>query len=114
MKLSAPREIREKMSSEKHYYLTSHALEADKRGAMVRIHWGIENRCHWVLHVTLYKDQCRARKANAAQDLALLRKPTLNLLRHEKTIKDTIRGKRVRAALWEKTLESLMKLKSPE
>jgi hypothetical protein len=46
--------------------------------------------------------------------LALLRKLTLNLLRHDQTIKDTMRGKRIRAALCEKTLQTLMKLDSPE
>jgi hypothetical protein len=57
---------------------------------------------------------CRARKGHAAENLALLRKLTLNLLRHDQTIKDTMCGKRIRAALCEKTLQTLMKLDSPE
>jgi len=114
VEITGSREIRGETSIEKRYYLTSHAPEADKLGDMVRGHWGIENRCHWVLDMTFDEDQCRARKGNAAQNLALLRKLTLNLLRHDKTIKDTMRGKRIRAALCEKTLQSLMKLDSPE
>jgi hypothetical protein len=47
---------------------------------------------------------------HAAENLALLRKLTLNLLRHDQTIKDTMRGKRIRAALCEKTLGTLLKL----
>lgn len=97
-------------SSEKRYYLTSHAPDAEKLLDLVRRHWGIENRCHWVLDVTFNEDQCRARMGHAAQNLALLRKLTLNLLRADQTVKDTIRGKRIRAALCEKTLETFLKI----
>ena len=77
----------------------------------MRRHWGIENRCHWVLDVTFNEDQCRARMGHAAQNLALLRKLTLNLLRADQSVKDTMRGKRIRAALCERTLETFLKLK---
>lgn len=97
-------------SIEKRYYLTSHAPEAEKLLDLVRRHWGIENRCHWVLDVTFHEDQCRARMGHAAENLALLRKLTLNLLRADQSVKDTMRGKRIRAALCEKTLEALLKI----
>jgi hypothetical protein len=48
---------------------------------------------------------------HAAENLALLRILTLNLLRDDLTVKDTIRGKRIRAALCEKPLEFLLKIK---
>ena len=98
-------------STEKRYYLTSHAPEAQKLLDLVRRHWGIENRCHWVLDVTFNEDQCRARMGHAAQNLALLRKLTLNLLRSDQSVKDTMRGKRIRAALCERTLETFLKIK---
>ena len=114
VEITSTRHIKEDVSVEKRYYLTSHKPEAEKLGDMVRRHWGIENCCHWVLDVTFDEDQCRARKGHAAENLALLRKLTLNLLRHDKTIKDTMRGKRIRAALCEKTLQTLLKIGSPE
>ena len=98
-------------STEKRYYLTSHAPDAQKLLDLVRRHWGIENRCHWVLDVTFNEDQCRARMGHAAQNLALLRKLTLNLLRADQSVKDTMRGKRIRAALCERTLETFLKIK---
>ena len=98
-------------STEKRYYLTSHAPDAQKLLDLVRRHWGIENRCHWVLDVTFDEDQCRARMGHAAQNLALLRKLTLNLLRADQSVKDTMRGKRIRAALCERTLETFLKIK---
>ena len=111
--ITSTREIKGQASIEKRYYLTSHAPEAEKLGELVRRHWGIENRCHWVLDVSFDEDSCRARKGHAAQNLALLRKLTLNLLRADQAIKDTMRGKRIRAALCEQTLETLMKLEVP-
>lgn len=98
-------------STEKRHYLTSHAPDAQKLLDLVRRHWGIENRCHWVLDVTFNEDQCRARMGHAAQNLALLRKLTLNLLRADQSVKDTMRGKRIRAALCERTLETFLKIK---
>lgn len=97
-------------SKEKRYYLTSHAPDAQKLLDLVRRHWGIENRCHWVLDVTFHEDQCRVRMGHAAQNLALLRKLTLNLLRADQSVKDTMRGKRIRAALCERTLETFLKI----
>jgi len=114
VEITSTRQIKEDVSIEKRYYLTSHKPEAEKLSDMVRRHWGIENCCHWVLDVTFDEDQCRARKGHAAENLALLRKLTLNLLRHDQKIKDTMRGKRIRAALCEKTLETLLKMSSPE
>ena len=114
MKITSSRSLKGETSTEKRYYRSSHAPDTEKLGDLVRRHWGIENRCHWVLDMTFDEDSCCARKGHAAGNLALLRKLTLNLLRHDKTIKDTMRGKRIRAAFCEKTLPTLMKLDSPE
>jgi predicted transposase YbfD/YdcC len=115
IEITSSRELKNgKSSTEKRYYLTSHAPDAEKLLDLVRRHWGIENSCHWVLDVTFDEDQCRVRKGQAAQNLALLRKLVLNFLRSDKTIKDTIRGKRIRASLSEETLETLMKIKLPK
>lgn len=110
VEITSTRQLKGETSIEKRYYLTSHGPDAELLGSLIRRHWGIENRCHWVLDMTFAEDQCRVRKGHAAENLALLRKLTLNLLRHDQTIKDTMRGKRIRAALCEKTLETLMKL----
>ena len=112
VEITSTRILKGETSTEKRYYLTSHAPDSEKLGDLVRRHWGIENRCHWVLDMTFDEDNCRVRKGNAAENLALLRKLTLNLLRHDQSIKDTMRGKRIRAALCEKTLETLLNPKS--
>ena len=52
----------------------------------MRLHWGIENRLHWTLDVVFGEDkrQTRSGSGNGAQNLALLSKMALNLLRQEK------------------------------
>lgn len=95
-------------SVQKRYYITSHKPNAEKLAGLIRQHWSIENQCHWILDVTFEEDQCRARKGNAALNLAMLRKVALSLLKHDTTIKDTIRGKRYQASLDENVLESIL------
>jgi predicted transposase YbfD/YdcC len=48
---------------------------------LVRGHWGIENRLHFVRDVTLGEDACRVRSDNAPHVFAAVRNAALNLLR---------------------------------
>jgi hypothetical protein len=48
---------------------------------VLREHWGIENKLHYVRDVTCREDQARANARNAPQALAALRNTTLTLLR---------------------------------
>lgn len=98
-------------SIEKRYYLSSHEPEAEPLQKFIRQHWGIENSCHWILDVVWDEDGSRIRKENAAENVALLRKMALNLLKADTTVKDTIRGKRLQAAFDEKILEQFLSLK---
>jgi predicted transposase YbfD/YdcC len=47
---------------------------------LVREHWRIENRLHYVRDVTLGEDACRVRKGSAPQVLAALRNAAVHLL----------------------------------
>ncbi len=78
---------------------------------MIRQHWAIENSCHWILDVVWDEDASRIRNNNAAQNVALLRKMALNLLKADTTVKDTIRGKRLQAAFNEDLLAQFLHLK---
>lgn len=81
---------------ERHYYITSLAPEARPLAGAVRGHWGIENRLHWVLDVSFGEDSSRVRKAYAPENLGLLRRIALNLLRQEPST-GSLKGKRKRA-----------------
>ncbi|MDX7990834.1 ISAs1 family transposase [Xenorhabdus littoralis] len=84
---------RKKESLDYHYYISSAELNSDRFGAAVRGHWGIENRVHWVLDVSMNEDACAIRRGNAAEILAGMRHFSLNMLRAETSVKDSIRRK---------------------
>ena len=95
-KVTRIRESGAKVATQTAYYLLSTVLAADRLGAVVRNHWGIENSLHWVLDVTMNEDQTRNRKDNGPQNLALLRRLALNLARLEPS-KGSMKGKLKRA-----------------
>jgi predicted transposase YbfD/YdcC len=63
------------------YYLLSKYMAADRVLQIVRGHWGIENRLHWVLDVVFNEDRGRARKDNGPENLAVLRRFAVNIIR---------------------------------
>jgi predicted transposase YbfD/YdcC len=67
-------------------------------GEAIRGHWGIENSLHWVLDVAFREDESRARRGNAQENLALIRRLAPNLLRREKTSKVGVKAKRLKSA----------------
>lgn len=80
------------------YFLTS--LTYDKmddfmRGA--RKHWNIEINLHWSLDVSFADDLNRARIGNSAENLSIVKRIALNLLKQEKSAKIGITAKRKKA-----------------
>jgi predicted transposase YbfD/YdcC len=63
------------------YYLSSARLTPEAFARAIRGHWAIENSLHWVLDVTFDEDRARNRRDNGPENLAILRRLTLNLLR---------------------------------
>lgn len=63
------------------YYISSARLSPRALAKAVRSHWAIENSLHWVLDVTFDEDAARNRADNGPENLAILRRLTLNLLR---------------------------------
>lgn len=95
--VESERHIKGKVSIEKRYYISSLKSDVKKFSYAARGHWGIENNLHWTLDVSFNEDQCRIRKDNAPENLAVLRHIAVNLLGGEKSVKLGIRNKRLRA-----------------
>jgi len=75
-----------KTSTEQRYYISSQrGLRARDALATIRAHWGIENGLHWVLDVAFREDDCRVRAGHAAENFAVLRHFTMNLLKNAKS-----------------------------
>ncbi len=79
-------------SVETAYYLLSSPLSPERLGQVVRSHWGVENRLHWVLNVVMNEDQIRSRRDNSPYNLAILRHMALNLM-HKDSSNVSLRGK---------------------
>jgi predicted transposase YbfD/YdcC len=67
--------------TETRYFIASRALSPHEAATVVREHWAIENRLHWVLDVTFADDQSRLRKGHGARNMATVRHFALNLVR---------------------------------
>jgi predicted transposase YbfD/YdcC len=81
------------------YFILSKYVSAKKLLEIVRSHWTVENQMHWVLDVVFAEDRSRARKDNAPENLAVLRRLALNMLRtHPEQI--SMRRK-MNAAAWD-------------
>jgi predicted transposase YbfD/YdcC len=85
------------LTSSRRYYILSQVLTSQQVQDLVRGHWGIENRLHYVLDVSYGEDNSRIEKVCAA-NFARLRRLSLNMLRCEKQVQDSIAGKRQRCA----------------
>lgn len=83
--VESSRTIGDKSSVQCRYYISSRAIKAHDMAQLIRAHWGIENSLHWVLDVSWGEDASQVRDRNAARNLALLRKFTLNLARQAAT-----------------------------
>jgi predicted transposase YbfD/YdcC len=88
-------------------FLLSRPVSATRLLKIVRQHWHIENRLHWVLDVTLGEDRARNRKDHGPENIAILRKIALNLLQTHPE-KASIRRKIKRAGWQNSFLLSLL------
>jgi predicted transposase YbfD/YdcC len=118
------RKIGSQTTTSKRYYLNSFTSNAQLLARAVRSHWGVEKRCdpaeetsaweraprdrlHWVLDVGFREDDCPIHSGHAPENLALLRKMSLNLLAQEKTSKIGVANKRLKAA-WDNNYLALV------
>lgn len=97
-----------RLTTEKRYYISGLGRNAEETANAVRSHWGIENRLHWVLDVAYREDDSRIRRDNGAQNLAVIRHATLNILRQDKTTKLGIKNKRKKCGYDYNYLPSLL------
>jgi predicted transposase YbfD/YdcC len=113
IKVEAMREnkLTRKKEIETRYYISSlKAADAQKAHQAVRKHWGVENGLHWCLDVSFSEDDSRVREGYADQNLSVLRRIALNLLKQETSSKVGIQTKRLRAGWDERYLLKVLKI----
>ena len=70
-----------KTTIETRYVALSRRLHPRKMLEVVRTHWTVENQLHWTLDVVFDEDDARSRKDYGPENLAVLRRLALNILR---------------------------------
>ena len=89
-----------KVCEESRYYISSRRPNARKLATFSRRHWSIETNLHWVLDVSFHEDLCRLRTGHSPENLALLNRIAVSLLKADQTVKAGIACKR-KTAGWD-------------
>lgn len=93
---------------ERRYFISSLKDSIDEFGTAVRKHWGIETT-HWFLDVVFKEDGRRVRKDYGPQNLAMLKRLALNILKKDITEpKYSLKGKRFASSIDNNYLEQVL------
>jgi predicted transposase YbfD/YdcC len=102
------RTVHGQTSTEVRFFIGSKKASARYYGQALRHHWGIENNLHWQLDVNFGEDHNRTKARTAAQNLGLLRRLAVTLLKHHPD-QESITCKRLQAAWNTEFLEEVIR-----
>jgi len=100
IEIRATRQVDGATTTKVRYYLSSLPGKAAEALRVTRTHWSIENSMNWVLDVAFREDDSRVRIDHGPENLGILRRIALNLLKQESTLKVGVKAKR-KAAGWD-------------
>ena len=107
-RIDSVRRIGQSETAKTRYYVLSRALEPAETLRVVRAYWSIENNQHWLLDVALAEDRAHTRNDRTAENIALLRRLALNLVRADPA-KGSMRVKIKRAGWQDDYLLNLLR-----
>lgn len=102
------RTIEGKTSTEIRVFISSLEEDASRGLQTVRAHWSIENKLHWQLDVSYGEDDAKTRKDNGPENLSIIRRCTMNLLKADTKTKAGIKNRRAKAGWDRRYLLSLL------
>jgi predicted transposase YbfD/YdcC len=97
-----------KQTGDVRYFLSSVKPTARRLARIIRSHWGIENGLHWVLDIAFNEDRLRTKDRNAIDNLALLNRLAVSLLRQDHSVKAGVKCKRKKAGWDDDYLQHLL------
>jgi predicted transposase YbfD/YdcC len=83
-----------------HYVALSKRLSPKAMLETIRMHWSVENNLHWPLDVVFDEDDARTRKNHAPQNLSIIRRMALDILRAHPDNRSIAR--KMKLAAWSK------------
>jgi predicted transposase YbfD/YdcC len=110
MVVSERRVAGEEATSDVRYYIGSKPGKAKEYADYIRGHWGIENSLHWVLDMVFDEDRSRIRKDHGQENLALLRRLAVSVLKNAKSCPGSIRTKQLQAILDDEVLHDMLSI----
>ena len=75
---------KDKETKQTRFFIASKTLDASMLNDIVRKHWSIENQLHWVLDVSYNEDKGCIRNENAAENINIIRKWAMIVLKKSK------------------------------
>lgn len=94
VRVTCSREDQGRRQTFQRFYISSLETDAAQFHRYIRNHWSIENQLHWMLDVAFHEDQCLVNEGHAPQNLSLLRKIALFLLKTDTSVNASIARKR--------------------
>lgn len=91
------RTLKGKTTKEEVFFAMSLEINAKLFSEVIRDHWHVENKLHWIVDVIFREDKQRYRDKTAAQNLSCVRKMAFNILKKDAR-KSSMKSKRLRAA----------------
>src|SRR5262252_3235474 len=100
-RIELERQANGKTSATVHYVVLSKHLTPKRMLEVTRTHWSVENQLHRPLDVVFYEDDARTRKNYGPQNLAVLRRIALDILRAHPDNRSV--GRKMKLAAWNKS-----------
>jgi predicted transposase YbfD/YdcC len=99
-RIEAERHANGKLAKTVHYVVLSKCLSPKRMLEVTRAHWSVENQLHWRLDVVFNEDDARTRKNYGAENLAVIRRIALDILRAHPDNRSV--GRKMKLAAWKK------------
>jgi predicted transposase YbfD/YdcC len=99
-RIEVERRAKGKLTKTVHYVVSSKRLTAERMLEVTRKHWSVENQLHWPLDVVFNEDDARTRKNYGPQNLAVLRRIAIDILRAHPDNRSV--GRKMKLAAWRK------------
>lgn len=99
-RIEVERHANGKLAKTVQYVALSRRLTPKRTLEVTRTHWSVENQLHWPLDVVFNEDDARTRKNYGPQNLAVLRRIAIDILRAHPD--DRSVGRKMKLAAWKK------------